>query len=138
MPLSHSSVHLLSCAILLCACASLPYRIADRRITPLQWEAVRECVIMSASAAGKESVVADFAVSVPTYTKRGGIEDIRFRWESHGGPGFTVRSELVVRDIRQGLLAPMQGASVETRRLRQQLDQQCLQSYPIVERASAS
>jgi hypothetical protein len=120
--------------LLVCSCASTPYRTVARRITPPQWDTVVECVTMAARASGKEVFVTDFGVSVPTYVKRQwGIEDIQFIWGPKTSSAFVVHSRIVARDARAGNLEPMEGPSQETRRLRQQLDQQCLQSYPVAD-----
>lgn len=116
-------------------CASASPLIAVRRVSPPEWVAVVECVTLAARASGKEVVVSDFAVSIPTPVKRGwGSEDIQFLW----GPTSTVLSKISVRDLRQGNRVPMEGASQEIRRLHRQLDQQCLQAYPVAVRVGAS
>lgn len=116
-------------------CATTPHRIEPRRVSPPEWGAVVECVTLAARASGKEVMVSDFALSIPTYVKRGwGSEDILFVW----GPAHTVQSKIQVRDLRQGNRVPMEGASQETRRLRQQLDQQCLKAYPVAMNATGS
>jgi hypothetical protein len=113
-------------------CARATHRIEPRRVSPPEWSAVVDCVTLAARASGKEVVVSEFALSIPANVK--GIwrsEDIVFMW----GPSHTVQSKINVRDSRQGNRVPMEGATQETRRLRQQVDQQWLTAYPVAVRA---
>ena len=122
---------LISGLLVTAGCATVSHRIEPRRVSPQEWGAVVDCVTLAARASGKEVVASEFGLSIPTYVKGiWGVEDIQFVW----GPSHTVQSTIKVRDARQGNRVPMEGASQETRRLRQQLDQQCLQAYPLAMR----
>jgi hypothetical protein len=114
-------------------CASAPWRIADHRVAPAEWAAIIECVTMSARASGRDPFVEEARVQVPFWTRRGVQEDILFVLVPYGNSEYTVRSKIAIQDVRNGKGQPMQGASQETRRLQQQLDQQCLTAYPILE-----
>lgn len=115
--------------LVVAACASAPHRIVAHNLTPTQWDTVVECVTLGARASGREAVVEDFVVWVPTDINTWRSEDILFEW----GPrtNFKAKSSVRARDARGGRQEPMEGASPATRRLRQQLDHQCLQAYPI-------
>jgi hypothetical protein len=120
------------------ACAHTPYQLAARRITPPQWDEVVECVTMAAQANGSQARTSDWAVSFAIPVRQGWrMEDIQFIWGPHNVPGYTVKSHIVVTDERLGR-EPMEGATQETRRLRQQVDQQCLNAYPVANSARAS
>ena len=97
-----------------------------------------ECVTVSACTSGRDEVTTDVPVAMPQFIGLSGAANIRCIVGPHGAPGVTVRSTIEVLDIRRGTAAPMDEATQATRRLRQQIDQQCLRSYPIVERTSAS
>lgn len=120
----------LTCAI---GCATTPWRYGEHRVAPSQWASVVECVTMSARASGRDAFIDETHVQVPFWTRRGVQEDIFFVLVPFGYTEYTVRSKTKVLDIRNGRGEPMQGASQETRRLQQQLDEQCLKAYPIVE-----
>lgn len=119
------------------ACAHTPYQLTARRITPPQWDEVVECVTMAAHAYGTHVTTSEWAVSFGIAVNQWRSEDIQFIWGQHNVPGYTVKSRIVVTDGRLGR-EPMEGATQETRRLRQQVDQQCLNAYPAADSARAS
>ncbi len=119
------------------ACAHTPYQLTARRITPPQWDEVVECLTLAAQANGVQARTNDWAVSFGIAVNQWRSEVIQFIWGPHNVPGYTVKSRIVVTDARLGR-EPMEGATQETRRLRQQVDQQCLQAYPVADSARAS
>lgn len=119
-------------------CASAPYAMVPHRITLREWGDVVECVTLAARADGKEVFVESHGVRVPITVNEGrGLDDIQFVWGEHPSAGFAVMSRIKSFDYRYGGRETMEGPLPETRRLRQQLDQQCLRAYPAVERTGA-
>jgi hypothetical protein len=132
----HASQFVCAALLAMAACATTPYRLAERRVTATQWGGVAECVTLSARASQRHVDVGDSAIRVSVYLPRDLQEHIWFLRRSNE-PDYAVRSVVRIFDPRAGNGRPLTGATQETRRLRQQLDSQCLGTFPIANDTSS-
>lgn len=125
-------------ALFVTACASSTHRMVARSVTLPQWQEVVECVRLNATP--NETWVDDTGntVRVGRNLRNGGLEEIWFVRVPTGLPTFSVQSRTKVFDPRVAWRSPLDGPSPPTRRLRQQLDAQCLGPYPVADSTSAA
>lgn len=129
--LGRRTTSLVAVMLIPAACATSAHRMVARSITPPQWTDVVECVSLHARTNETWVDESGYTVRVGRNLRNGGLEEILFVREPTGLPTFTVSSRTRMHDPRVAWRAPLDGPSQATRRLRQQLDAQCLAPYPI-------
>jgi hypothetical protein len=118
-------------------CATTQQPQAVRRVTPVEWDGVVECLTLSARASKLDPVVAERVFTAQTKWSSFGIEESVWFRLAPIKEGFVVLSGFLATDARAGGSAPISGTSQETRRVRRQLDQQCLGKYAVADTAQS-
>jgi hypothetical protein len=119
----------------LTSCATAGRQREGRHSTLSSWESVVECVVLSARASQREAFASDSSIHIPIMLPRDVTDHILFRRASTVA-GMVVLTSIDARDPRAGSPRPFAGPTRESRRLKQQLVEQCVPKSPIPERAS--